>query len=575
MKLTCKLRGFRGLERADITIDPVCLVAGLNYAGKSSVAQAVAAAVCGTPVPYFKASKPDKPLLSKTDSKELVRGGMDQGLVEISVDGKVACSVKWPDLAIEGDGRVQCSKFAAGMLNVMDLDDGDRQKFFAGLLQAMPTPDDLRLALMEAIPELGDANGGEHLKRLLDMVNVSGWDAAHAHAKETGSRLKGQWEGAAQERYGSAKAERWRPQGWRPELADKPLEAIAAECTQAEAKWQQAVAQRAVDGAELEALMLAANSEAAEQAAYTVAKEADDEAARQVADRKVKIAQSQIPDALPCPHCGALVEVHQDLSGVKITEATMGPQERTERLLKLKASRDILVRLEQARTGTAAALAEARRRHEGVKGATEKLTEAQKRQGGQEAVDVALDLVNGLKKDKAMIEAVGQCSRLHNLIHANQKIVDVLAPEGLRRQKLVRALAKFNQKFLAVLCQEASYPAVTLDNDLEVLYGGRRHFLLSDSEKYRVKAVLQLAIALYDKSPLVIYDGADILDAAGRNGLFAMVQSCDSVSFLICMTMADRKKVPDLAGAGIGYSYWIEDGIAYPLGVQPEKEKAA
>ncbi len=575
MKLSCKVRGFRGAERCDIVIDPVCLAAGLNYAGKSSLAQAVAAAVCGTPVPYFKASKPDKPLLSKTDSKELVRGGMDQGSVEISVDGKVACSVKWPDLSIEGDGRVQCSKFAAGLLNVIDLDDGDRQKFFAGLLQAMPTPDDLRLALMEAIPELGDDNSGAHLKKLLDMVNVSGWDASHTHAKETGSRLKGQWEAHSQERYGSAKAEGWRPKEWRPDLAEKTLEAIGTECTAAEEKWQQAVAQRAVDGAELEALTLAANDEAAAHDAYTAAKDVDDTAGKKVAERKVKIAQSQVPEALACPHCGGLVEVHQDLSGVKLTEATMGPDERASALAKLKADQDILVRLEQARVGTSASLAEARRRYEGVKGATEKLKTARERKGGQDAVDVALDLVNGLKKDKAMIEAVQQCARLYNLIQANQKIVDVLAPEGLRRQKLVRALAKFNQKFLAVLCQEASYPAVTLDNELEVLYGGRRHFLLSDSEKYRVKAVLQLAIALYDKSPLVICDGADILDAAGRNGLFAMAQSCESVSFLICMTMADRKKVPDLAKAGMGESYWIEDGIAYPLGTYPEKERAA
>ena len=575
MKLTCKVRGFRGAERCDITIDPVCLAAGVNYAGKSSLAQAVAAAVCGTPVPYFKASRPDKPLLSKTDAKELLRGGMDQGSVEISLDGKVACSVKWPDLAIEGDGRVQCSKFAAGLLNIMDLDDGDRQKFFAGLLQAMPTPDDLRLALMEAIPELGDANGGDHLKRLLDMVAVSGWDASHTHAKETGSRLKGQWEAHAQERYGSAKGAGWHPKEWHPDLVAKGLEAIGTECTAAETKWQDAVAKRAVDGAELEALTLAANGEEAERDNAYTAKERDDEAARQVATQKVKIAQSQVPEALACPHCGGLVEVHHDLSGVKITEAALGPLERREGLSKLTAYQDILVRLEKARTDTSASLAEARRRYEAVKGATAKLAEAQKRQGGQDAVDVALDLVNGLKKDKAMIEAVSQCARLHNLIQANQKIVDVLAPDGLRRQKLVRALAKFNQKFLAVLCQEASYPAVTLDNELEVLYGGRKHFLLSDSEKYRVKAVLQLAIALYDKSPLVICDGADILDAAGRNGLFAMAQSCESVSFLICMTMADRKKVPDLAEAGMGGSYWIEDGIAYPLGVQPEKEKAA
>ena len=42
--LQAKVRGFRGCERADIEIDPISLLAGLNGAGKSSICQAIAAA---------------------------------------------------------------------------------------------------------------------------------------------------------------------------------------------------------------------------------------------------------------------------------------------------------------------------------------------------------------------------------------------------------------------------------------------------------------------------------------------------------------------------------------------------
>ncbi len=44
-----------------------------------------------------------------------------------------------------------------------------------------------------------------------------------------------------------------------------------------------------------------------------------------------------------------------------------------------------------------------------------------------------------------------------------------------------------------------------------------------------------------------------------------MMGSVD-INFLVCMTVADRKKVPDLAKAGMGVSYWIEQGIAEPIG---------
>ena len=564
LKITAKVRNFRGLERADFSIDPITLIAGLNGAGKSSLAQAVAAAVCSEPLPFFRASKPDKPILNKSESKHLVRGGTDEGLVEVWADDKLACTVTWPGLSVEGTGALRCSKYAAGLINPLELADNERQKFFAEILQSMPTMDDLRLQLMELVPGLGDENGGAHLTALIEKVTISGWDAVHATAKDTGSKLKGHWEAHSGENFGSKKAEGWLPKGWHSGISNLSLEEIGSRCTQAQEKWQQAAAQLAVDAATLTDLTAAAGGEAALYEAMQAAKEEHEACARVVAGQKVKIANCQLPQSLPCPHCGGLLEIRSDIGGFKVAEATMGQKERDAATLVLKKEQEALADIQTEQAAATKAYDEARAKYQAVAGSAERLKAAQAKKGTQETVDVALDYLNGLNKDKAMIEAAAQCTRLHALIQANQRIVDILAPDGLRRQKLVKALAKFNQKFLAALCQEAEYPAVTLDNDLEVLYGGRRHFLLSDSEKYRVKAVLQLAIALYDKSPLVIYDGADILDASGRNGLFQMMGSVD-INFLVCMTVADRKKVPDLAAAGMGASFWVSQGIAEPI----------
>ncbi|MBU2253695.1 MAG: hypothetical protein KKH53_02635, partial [Gammaproteobacteria bacterium] len=91
------------------------------------------------------------------------------------------------------------------------------------------------------------------------------------------------------------------------------------------------------------------------------------------------------------------------------------------------------------------------------------------------------------------------------------------------------------------------------------------YFLLSQSEQYRVRAVIQIYVAVHDKSPLVIFDSADVLDQDGRNGLFALMQEADALHFVVGMTVLARKNVPNLQKAEIGNSYWVTEGIAEQL----------
>ncbi|RMD61382.1 MAG: hypothetical protein D6826_10040, partial [Alphaproteobacteria bacterium] len=160
-----------------------------------------------------------------------------------------------------------------------------------------------------------------------------------------------------------------------------------------------------------------------------------------------------------------------------------------------------------------------------------------------------------------------EADRIHTAIEANQHVIDVLAPGGLRARKLAEAVRRFNAEALAPLCEAAGWRAVTLDNGLEPTYGGRPYALLSASEQYRVRATLQVAMARLDGSEAVILDAADILDRRGRNGLFKMLIAA-GLPALIGMTITDPEKTPppDLAASGRGMTYWIENGIAAPLG---------
>jgi len=98
-----------------------------------------------------------------------------------------------------------------------------------------------------------------------------------------------------------------------------------------------------------------------------------------------------------------------------------------------------------------------------------------------------------------------------------------------------------------------------------VTLADRPYILLSESEKFRCRTALQVAMADLDGSAAVIVDAADILDRGGRNGLFAMLAQSGMRS-LVCMTMNGPGDVPDLSKPGLGRSYWIGDAILAPVG---------
>jgi hypothetical protein len=104
-----------------------------------------------------------------------------------------------------------------------------------------------------------------------------------------------------------------------------------------------------------------------------------------------------------------------------------------------------------------------------------------------------------------------------------------------------------------------------VDTDLRVSVGGWRYLLASTSMQWRARAALQMVMAEIDGSHVLSFDGADILDVPGRNGLMAAVRASGKKA-LITMTASLPEKVPDLARAKIGNSYFIADGIAQPLG---------
>ena len=576
MTLTATIENYRGIQSATIDIDGLTLISGPNAAGKTSVVQAVAAALTGRAIPVAG--------LRKSDAGTLVRSGAASGSVTLtSEEGSV--TVKWPSCKIESDGQPPAATaYATGAAHLLDHKTGERAQVLQRYLQAEPTREQLGEAL--------DFLSAEAVDRLWQKIDTnrtpetSGWDIAHDDAKDKGARLKGQWEHATGERqYGARKAASWVPDQWEEDLADASEESLTDTLSRereyldglisAQAVSEDRRAQLQEKAGQIEELHgeishadrtveVAERSLEANRKAY--------EEARAKADAGGKIR-------LSCAHCGEenLLQWKDDPKGRNYwlqlpptssdgADGQKAKSEATRLEMEVKAAE---TELDRART-------DARRKRD-------RLAEAEKAKAeldelpAQENTADANEIERGRERVRRAEARLGafkverEARRLHQAVQDNQRIVDTLAPDGLRARTLQDAVGRFVRERVQPFIDAAGWRPVTIGDDFVPAYGDRPYGLLSESEQYRVRVAIQAAMAALDGSRLVIVDGAEVLDRKGRNGLARALLKHPTPA-LVAMTTedVDRNPPPDLAAKGAGRTYWIADGIAAPFGAQKE-----
>jgi hypothetical protein len=155
------------------------------------------------------------------------------------------------------------------------------------------------------------------------------------------------------------------------------------------------------------------------------------------------------------------------------------------------------------------------------------------------------------------LAAFWQCRQADHLaqqIAGNDRLLGILAGDGLRGRKLARVLEAFNTAQLAPLCEAASWKAVVVDPDMTLTYGGRPYQLLSSSEQYRVRCE-----EMFGASAMVVMDAA--MSWMPTRQIFAML---DGLPALVCLTLSQRSRCRSRR-AGLGCGSWLSRGIAEPL----------
>lgn len=550
-----KIRQIGPIERADLKTGGICIVAGRNGAGKTSILRGIGATLAGA-APY--------PGITKADCAKVVRQGAEEGSIIINGDQSLT-RLTFPKMDRFTEGNApHLSPLAAGLVWITQMSDKDRSATLAKVIKATPTKEDLAAALSElTISE-------KVMATIWEKVEALGWDGAHNQAKETGAKLKGRWEQATgQQKWGSKIGANWRPTGL-PEGAALPEDpgAAKAELEAAEAALKAAYTAAGADEEKRKALAAAAaplaDLRAAAESAHAKVTEIETEL-KGLQDERAKLPSGVAQQTFPCPHCqGPLTFQNVKQHHVQVIAAPPAPDED-----ELKKHRKAVAQLDGKISNCEGRLSTARAEHAKAEVAATTAAKAKDDLAAMPKIDegAAGQDVTAAEQRVVVAKAASlklEADRLHQTILLNVALQAALAPEGVRQSVMARQLESFHKEHLAPLYTAAKWEPVAITGDMQITYGGFPLWQTSESRRWRAMAVLHVALAKMEGAPIVILDGADILDASGRNGLFGMLLAA-KLPAIIGMTANLAKMVPDLAARGVGNSYFIKDSVAYSM----------
>jgi hypothetical protein len=568
MKITAiKTSNFLGARDVDVKLaKPICLFAGKNASGKSSLQEAVRMALTGESVRVSL----------KKDYGRLIAEGQTVGYAVVEHDGQQS-AITLPNGSHEHTGNDRLPAVLPYILDAQrfsSLPANDRRAFLFGLM---------------GLRTDGDTVGGRMLDKGFDPLKVdeirphlrAGFDAAHKEAQSKARDAKAAWRATTGETYGSVKAATWKANkpahdGNRVRLEREELTRVAEQIERGAAEI--AVMQSAAARQAQESVKVAGYREKAAKYAGIEAKLRYDESELKKWQDLFYQESARVGKQMPteptytCPACSVLLR-HSHANGA-LVEFTQPPIVSTGdpgKLAEYHRSRDLYVRcvendkrdlkdsdlaarmlaeIEDSKGSPAPApeeieakkakLAEARKEQTRL-ASTVKTLEADERAAA--IADEKTDLARGHHRDVAQWE----------------EIAGALAPNGIPGEILGEALGPINQRLASsALMTEWTQPLV--DGDMTITAGGRLYALLSESEKWRVDAMIAEAISHLSGVKLLVLDRADCLDMHGRSDLLYWLSDLAAAgevqTALVFATLkAMPAQMPDEATA-----FWIENG---------------
>lgn len=598
MKITkISTSNFIGARSVEIVVSkPVCLIAGKNGAGKSSVQEAIRMAMTGESVRVGL----------KKDYGALVTEGQESGFVEVET-ADASYSVVLPS----GKGLHSENPMLPFVLDAQRfarMDDKERRTFLFGL---MGVKLDGASVTQRMLDKGLDAKKVEQIAPFLR----AGFDAAQKEAAAKARDAKASWKTATGgETWGKDKAPKWQPAPLPADAEKAGTRHENAVAKMKEVEQELGAAQQALGAAKAKAQarqqMAAQRDELAEKAGRIdriKAKLGRDEA--EVAEWQAKVDEARAkagvapvnPKApgefllrglasvtaefveLTCNHpevewdssllnrAAAHLAEYRKLHGEPVVgDAPAQPD--AEAVAKLPEYEKALALVQSAVANDKRDLAAAEQAAAKLKDLDEEAAETidleplqakvadltEKRDGWRADADKYRAVAEQAARRQAVID---QAAALHADVLAWTDIADALAPDGIPGEILAEALGPINDR-LHVSAGFAEWEQVVIHSDMRITYGLRDYALISESEKWRTDAMIAEAVSFLAGVKLLVLDRFDVLDLKGREDLLywldGMAEDGDIETALLFGTLkALPAQLPETVAA-----YWIENGAA-------------
>ena len=592
MSITASVSNYRGASSATLEIDKITLISGINGAGKSSLCQAIGAALTGEPMPIDDENGNS---LAKTKAGCLVRSGTAAGSVKVEGPGGTS-EILWPSAKLKTVGQPPAaSVYAVGLDSIVTMDLKKRIPFLIDYLKAQPTKENLAAAIGTLVP-------GGTIDKLWDLIQTQGWDATYAQVKEKGAKYKGQWEDVTNANYGIKLATSWLPNGYEPNLEGSSEDTLKACVTDARDSLEAAIAASAVDDSKRQDLEVVAGKLLGRQTALDEAKKplledaelkakgiSQKDAQQLLLGHQNTLAELRssapkagiVPAKLVCPCCNKDLMME---NGALSVHTVSGPDQSTIDAHAAKVSEKVKVVNEHLKTVAALdadviRLGNARQNavnkwNQGIADASRLVresTEAAAELAGMAAPSpaVAVASVDQCRNDLAAHElrlsaftAKRRADSLHAAIEMNQALLKHVAPAGVRADVLTHAIGNFNTG-LAGICEVAGWPIVQVEPEFTISFNCIPYFLASKTQQWMTRTVVLIAMAMKEKASAIVIDDAECLvSKVDRNKLFRLIKHT-GIPALVAMAFESKDLVPNLSKAGAGDAYWINSqGVA-------------
>jgi len=546
---TLSIKNFRKIKSANISVGGITLIAGQNGQGKTSIAQALSSLLTGDL--YVLAA-------NKNQAHMMVHTGSPTASAILHGDDGSEVSMEWPSMSSSSKGvPPKASDMATGKVRFSRLSPKEASDYLIKLLNATPSK-------KEVFDLISPILGEDAANAVWDIIESRGWDDAEKVLRDQVRDRKSDWKavtGAGE--WGVQKGASYSP----PNLPAHGIseDILIQQIADAKRLVDGMIGKLAVDMSRTDELKKSAEPYDSLVKQRALVKEKIEDRRKKIADLKEEIHKLPFLNAdsgFPCPHCSGTIVKKIINSGVaQYVKAESVPQKELDdaRAANAKLCGDVSFAeseisqftKELSKIEVEGKIASAARKElatiEASQGGTVSAEDIQKE---RDRIDLLESYLSGLKKK---VEA----DNIHKRITMGIEVCEIVGPEGLRKAAAQKHMVRLNDDIIAPLCDKFGIERVTVGMDMSVSLGQYPYKMLSESAKFRVDTVLQVAFATQDGSHMVIVDGADIIVGKDRGGIIKMLNG--TIPALITMSMVKPDTCPSLASIG-GNVYWVENG---------------